>query len=226
MIGIVVRFDVHDGDAGAEFDRLTEAVVAQIRVREPGTLVYTTHRVKGEELARMFYEIYANDAALQAHEDAPHVREFHAAKESLLSRSGEGAAAVDVAGAVRWRSRRPARRRGWNPPSRRPAGSGGLSMTRRGGCCTPSRWSGACRLSGSSPRPRHRQPAGCRTGSLTLTPAAPPASAVRAPTEGLLPDRSTRLIYRRETDQLTGTAAVRRIRADHPVGPPPATSRH
>jgi quinol monooxygenase YgiN len=85
MVGIVVRFDVHDEEAAAEFDRLTAVVVAHIREREPGTLVYATHRVHDDELARVFYEIYADDAALQAHESASHVREFHAAKESLLA---------------------------------------------------------------------------------------------------------------------------------------------
>jgi quinol monooxygenase YgiN len=85
VIGIVVRFDVVDQAAAEEFDRLTAAVVERITTDEPGTLVYVTHRVEGEELARVFYEIYADDAALQAHEDAPHVREFHATKEPLLA---------------------------------------------------------------------------------------------------------------------------------------------
>ena len=85
MIGIVVRFDVHDPGAAAEFDRLTATVVEQIRQHEPRTLVYATHGVRGEELARVFYEVYADDAALQAHEDAPHVQTFHAEKERLLA---------------------------------------------------------------------------------------------------------------------------------------------
>ena len=85
MIGIVVRFDVVDAAAAAEFDRLTAAVVEQIAAHEPGTLVYATHRVQDAPLARVFYEMYADDDALQAHEDAPHVLTFHAAKEPLLA---------------------------------------------------------------------------------------------------------------------------------------------
>ena len=85
MIGIVVRFDVVDQEAAEEFDRLTAVVVEQITAHEPGTLVYVTHGVQDDELARVFYEIYADEAALQAHEDAPHVQEFHARKESLLA---------------------------------------------------------------------------------------------------------------------------------------------
>ena len=85
MIGIVVRFDVTDAAAGERFDRLTAEVVDAIRAHEPGTLVYATHAVRDEPLARVFYEIYADDDALQAHEDAAHVQRFHAAKEPLLA---------------------------------------------------------------------------------------------------------------------------------------------
>ena len=85
-IGIVVRFDLVDDDGAVEqFDLLTAAVVEQIAAHEPGTLVYSTHRVQEAPRARVFYEMYADDAALQAHEDAPHVRAFHAAKEPLLA---------------------------------------------------------------------------------------------------------------------------------------------
>ena len=84
-IGIAVRFDVVDEEAAAEFDRLTADVVERITTEEPGTLVYVTHTVADEPLARVFYEIYADDAAFQAHEDAPHVRRFHAEKEPLLA---------------------------------------------------------------------------------------------------------------------------------------------
>lgn len=86
MIGIVVRFDIRDRDAAREFDRLTEVAVEQVRDLEPGTLVYATHRVQGDELARVFYEVYTDEAALQAHEDAAHVKAFHAAKDPLLAR--------------------------------------------------------------------------------------------------------------------------------------------
>ena len=85
MIGIVVRFDLIDDDAGEPFDRLTAAVVEQITAHEPGTLVYATHRVRDAPRARVFYEMYADEAALQAHQDAPHVQAFHAAKAPLLA---------------------------------------------------------------------------------------------------------------------------------------------
>ncbi|MBO1750640.1 antibiotic biosynthesis monooxygenase [Actinotalea sp. BY-33] len=84
MIGIVVRFDLVDPTAARRFDELTDDVVPAITAGEPGTLVYATQAVVGDPLARVFYEVYADDDALQAHEDAPHVQQFHALKAPLL----------------------------------------------------------------------------------------------------------------------------------------------
>ena len=85
MIVLVVRFDVRDEAAAALFDRLTDEAVARIRAREPGTLVYATHAVREAPLARVFYEVYADEAAFRAHEEAAHVIEFHRRKAPLLA---------------------------------------------------------------------------------------------------------------------------------------------
>lgn len=84
MFALVVRFDIRDEESAAMFDELTEQTVEQIRAKEPGTLVYSTHKVNGEPLARLFYEVYADDDAFQAHETAEHVIGFHEAKNPLL----------------------------------------------------------------------------------------------------------------------------------------------
>jgi quinol monooxygenase YgiN len=85
MFALVVRFDCRDEAAAARFDELTAAAVEQITEREPGTLVYATSAVEGEPLARVFYEVYRDRDAFQAHEDAEHVRRFHQAKDPLLT---------------------------------------------------------------------------------------------------------------------------------------------
>ena len=95
-VALVVRFDVHDEASAARFDELTAEVVAAIAAHEPGTLVYATHVVRGEPLARVFYEVYADEAAFAAHEQAPHVVAFHAAKAPLLA--GEPRVELLVAG--------------------------------------------------------------------------------------------------------------------------------
>ena len=82
---LVVRFDVRDQPAAERFDDLTAAVVARIAADEPGTLVYATHTVVDEPLSRVFYEVYRDRAAFDAHEQAPHVIEFHAGKDPLLA---------------------------------------------------------------------------------------------------------------------------------------------
>lgn len=43
---------------------------------EPGTLVYSTHTVESEPLARVFYEVYRDRDAFEEHERQPHTRRF------------------------------------------------------------------------------------------------------------------------------------------------------
>ena len=76
MFGIVVRFDLLDPEAAVRFDALVDGVVPGIRSEEPGTLVYTTHAVKDEPLARVFYEVYRDEQAHAAHEARPATAEF------------------------------------------------------------------------------------------------------------------------------------------------------
>lgn len=84
MLGLVVHFKLKDGMAG-EFDRLAEGTLALIRAREPGTLVYAVHDVEGDPLARVFYELYRDRAAFEAHERQEHVRRFLAERERCLA---------------------------------------------------------------------------------------------------------------------------------------------
>jgi quinol monooxygenase YgiN len=85
MVGLVVRFELPDEESARRFDQLTAEAVAQITAKEPGTLAYITHGVTGEPLARVFYELYADEAAFQNHEQAAHVIDFHARKNPLLA---------------------------------------------------------------------------------------------------------------------------------------------
>ena len=82
--GLVVRFDLPDEESARRFDELTAEAVDQITANEPGTLLYVTHVIAGQPLSRLFYELYADEAAFQAHEQAPHVIDFHARKNPLL----------------------------------------------------------------------------------------------------------------------------------------------
>lgn len=80
---LMVRFTVRPG-AEAQFDALVAETAAGIRGSEPGTLVYACHRVEGEARQRVFYELYRDRAAFEAHEQSPHTRRFLADREVLL----------------------------------------------------------------------------------------------------------------------------------------------
>lgn len=85
MFGLMVRFTCKDEDTAAAFDRLVAETIEQIRQAEPGTLVYASHRVDGQPLQRIFYELYADRAAFDAHERTAHTRRFLAARVELLA---------------------------------------------------------------------------------------------------------------------------------------------
>ena len=78
--GLVVRFVLRDGEADA-FDALVSATLEGIRAHEPGTLIYASHRADREPAQRIFYELYRDRAAFEAHEDQPHVRHFLATRD-------------------------------------------------------------------------------------------------------------------------------------------------
>ena len=85
MFALVVRFDCSDEAAAARFDELTAVVVGHITEQEQGTLVYATAAVEGEPLARVFYEVYQNREAFEAHGATEHVQQFHLQKDPLLT---------------------------------------------------------------------------------------------------------------------------------------------
>jgi quinol monooxygenase YgiN len=80
--GLIVRFVLKPGHAGA-FDQLVAETIDGIRSHEPGTLVYVNHKSatpdEGVDV-RYFYELYADRAAFEAHEEQPHTRRFLAAR--------------------------------------------------------------------------------------------------------------------------------------------------
>jgi quinol monooxygenase YgiN len=81
--GLVVRFKVKPGHEAA-FDELVEQTLIGIRTAEPDTLVYASHTVEGAPGDRIFYELYRDRAAFEAHEAQPHVREFLATRADHL----------------------------------------------------------------------------------------------------------------------------------------------
>ena len=73
--GLVAWFELRDGHE-ADFDQLVVQTLTEIEANEPGTLVYAVHRVENAPSSRVFYELYADRAAFEAHEAMPYVRSF------------------------------------------------------------------------------------------------------------------------------------------------------
>ncbi|MEU9413239.1 antibiotic biosynthesis monooxygenase [Streptomyces sp. NPDC048281] len=81
---LIVRFTTRDADAAQAFDALVARTLEGIR-EEPGTLVYVSHIPEGEPLVRVFYELYADESAFQAHETQPHTRRMLQEREQYLT---------------------------------------------------------------------------------------------------------------------------------------------
>lgn len=72
-------------DAGAdEFDRLAEQVVEQVRTGEPDTLAYVVHGVPSAPLQRILYQLYADRAAYDRHQERPYVADFETRRRPLV----------------------------------------------------------------------------------------------------------------------------------------------
>ncbi len=82
--GLVVRFSLSSEDAAAAFDELCERTMEGIKAHEPGTLAYVRHVPVDEPLTRVFYELYADRDAFEAHEAQQHTRRFLAEREQYL----------------------------------------------------------------------------------------------------------------------------------------------
>ena len=80
---LVVRFTVRPG-AEAEFDALVAQTAVGIRNHEPGTVVYCCHRVEDQPRQWIFYELYRDRAAFEAHEATEHTRRFLAERGALV----------------------------------------------------------------------------------------------------------------------------------------------
>ncbi|WP_329567617.1 putative quinol monooxygenase [Kitasatospora sp. NBC_01266] len=83
--GLVVRFELRDREAAAGFDALVARTLPGIKEHEAGTLAYVVHSVPDEPDVRVFYELYADRAAFEAHERQPHTVTFLAERERYLS---------------------------------------------------------------------------------------------------------------------------------------------
>jgi quinol monooxygenase YgiN len=85
MFGLCVRFTCKDQASAEAYDRLVAETVEAIKASEPGTLVYATHTVEGQPLQRIFYELYRDRAAFEAHEASSATRHYLEQRDQYLA---------------------------------------------------------------------------------------------------------------------------------------------
>ena len=85
MFGLCVRFTCKDQASAEAYDQLVAETVEAIKANEPGTLVYATHTVEGQPLQRIFYELYRDRAAFEAHEASPSTRHYLEQRDQYLA---------------------------------------------------------------------------------------------------------------------------------------------
>lgn len=81
---LTVRFTTRDADSAQKFDALVNHTLEGIR-GEPGTLVYVVHVPENEPLVRVFYELYADKSAFEAHEAQEHTKRMLREREQYLT---------------------------------------------------------------------------------------------------------------------------------------------
>jgi quinol monooxygenase YgiN len=85
MFGLFVRFTCKDQAAAEAYDQLVAETIEAIKASEPGTFVYASHLVEGQPLQRIFYELYRDKAAFEAHEAASHTRRYLDERDQYLA---------------------------------------------------------------------------------------------------------------------------------------------
>jgi quinol monooxygenase YgiN len=90
MYGLAVRFTCKDEASAEAYDRLVAETVEQIKAHEPGTLIYAVHTVKDQPLQRIFYELYQDKDAFDAHGQTPHTQRYLAQRDQYLASTEVG----------------------------------------------------------------------------------------------------------------------------------------
>jgi quinol monooxygenase YgiN len=88
---VIARIRAAKGKGDALAALLVEQAAA-VREAEPGCTVYRPHRSTSDPELFMFYEVYRDEAAFEAHRTAPHLAAFRQRRE----REGLVEGAVDV----------------------------------------------------------------------------------------------------------------------------------
>ncbi|WP_330179572.1 antibiotic biosynthesis monooxygenase [Nocardia sp. NBC_01503] len=73
MIAVIAEINVKPG-TGAEFEAVVADLVTEIKANEPGNLTYQLVRSQTDPDHYRFFELYSDQAALEAHGKSAHFR--------------------------------------------------------------------------------------------------------------------------------------------------------
>lgn len=93
VLTVVARLRAARGKGDALAALLSEQAVVVLKA-EPGCLVYRAHRSAKDPELFLFYETYSDDAAFEAHRNAPHLAAFRQRREKEALT--EGAVEVEI----------------------------------------------------------------------------------------------------------------------------------
>jgi quinol monooxygenase YgiN len=83
-ITVIAKVKVKPGSE-SQFQSAADKMLAHVRENEPDTLTYLLHRAQGDPTEFVFYEVYADQAALAAHGSSPAMQEFFAAIGGIVA---------------------------------------------------------------------------------------------------------------------------------------------
>ena len=86
MITIIARFKVQAGKEEKALEQLRK-MVSSVQAQEAGALAYLCHRSQDDPSEIVFFEMYADDAAFQAHGQTAHMGELRASFGELFDLS-------------------------------------------------------------------------------------------------------------------------------------------
>ncbi len=72
-IGVIATLKVQDGKGG-EFETVFRDLMAQVKANEPGNLMYQVVKSRTDALTYVVMELYADQAALEAHGKSDHFK--------------------------------------------------------------------------------------------------------------------------------------------------------
>jgi len=83
-ITVIAKLKVKPGSEAA-FEAAGKEMIATVRASEPGTLAYVLHKNLNDPTEFTYYEVYQDQAALDAHSKTDHMRAFGGKIGALLA---------------------------------------------------------------------------------------------------------------------------------------------